>query len=92
MNDQTILMEEKEIKGLTIRSIIWLVGCTASILITIFTVYFNLKIAIGNLELIKNGDDKYNELRYKDLDNKIEVNSILIRHIQDDMDSQKNKK
>jgi hypothetical protein len=92
MNDQTILMEEKEIKGLTIRSIIWLVGCTASILITIFTVYFNLKIAIGNLELIKNGDDKYNELRYKDLDNKIEVNSILIRHIQDDMESQKNKK
>lgn len=75
-------IEAVEIRGLSTRSLIWLLSCTVSIVISVFTVYFNLKTQISTLQTQKEGDAKYNELRLKDIESKVDLNTIRITQLE----------
>lgn len=74
-------IENTIIKGLSLRSLFWLLSCTVTIMLSIFTVYFNLKEQIRELQIQGESQARYNELRIKDVDNKADVNAIEIREI-----------
>lgn len=75
-------IENAEIKGLSLRSLFWMLSCTFTIVFSIFTVYFNLKQQIQALTIQRDNEIQYTNLKLKDQDNKIDVNGIFIRELQ----------
>lgn len=76
-------IERKEIRGLSAKSLFWLISCTVSIVFSIFTMYFNLAAQIDKINLLKDGDNRYNELRLKNMEQKIDINAMAIKDLQD---------
>lgn len=76
-------LEAKEIRGLSIKSIFWLVSCTVTIMLSILTSYFSLKAQIREVQVSKDSDSRYNDLRMKVLEQKVDVLDIQLKEIKE---------
>lgn len=73
-------LEEKELRGLNLKNLIWLLGCTASIIIYMRSQYseqhkelINLSTEINSIKIRKEDEVKYNELRIRTVEARIEA-------------------
>lgn len=69
-------VETKEIRGLSLKALLWLIGSTVSIVTTIILTYAKLesKIEINNLNVV----------------NKLEITDIRIKTVEADLQTTKN--
>lgn len=66
-------IEHKELKGITLRNLIVTIVSTASIVASVMTTYFQLKVDIGNIRLNQETQNRVNDIRLKVLENQVAV-------------------
>jgi len=66
-------IEQRELKGITIKNIIVTIFSTASIVASIMTTYFNLKSDVAELRNKQEITDRVNEIRLKLLESQVAV-------------------
>jgi len=80
---------EKEIKGISAR-ILWQIFAGWTIMIfTLLGVYFSLKAAINNANLIQSRTDAIQDIRLDGIKRDVEINTLKIRDLQQMVDSKK---
>lgn len=60
---ETIPIADQQIKGLRVRDLIVIITCTASIVVTVLTAYFNLQSTVTKNTIFNSGEAKVYELR-----------------------------
>jgi len=73
-------IEHKELKGITVKSIVVTIMSTASIVASVMTTYFNLKTEVTELRDRQETIDRVNELRLKVLESQV---GILQQQVQE---------
>jgi hypothetical protein len=73
-------IEHKELKGITLRNLIVTIVSTASIVASVMTTYFQLKVDIGNIRLNQETQNRVNDIRIKVLENQV---AVLQRQVDD---------
>lgn len=66
-------IEHKELKGITLRNLIVTIVSTASIVASVMTTYFQLKVDISNIRLNQETQNRVNDIRLKVLENQVAV-------------------
>jgi hypothetical protein len=66
-------IEQKELKGITIKNIIVTIVSTASIVASVMTTYFNLKGDMNALRDRQETTDRVNEIRLKVLESQVNI-------------------
>lgn len=66
-------IEHKELKGITLRNLIVTIVSTASIVASVMTTYFQLKVDISNIRLNQETQNRVNDIRLKVLENQVTV-------------------
>ena len=61
-------IEDKEIKGITAKVMVWLIIHTAIIVGTACAFYFTLKSDIEKVVIVNNSDEKYLEERFRSIE------------------------
>lgn len=74
-------IEHKELKGITIKNLIFTVLSTASIVVSVMTSYFQLKGDINEIRTMQDSQSRINELRLKVLENNVAVLQQEVREI-----------
>lgn len=76
-------IEEKELKGVTIKNLYWLLGSIGSIIFTVLITYFSIISRIEKIEILKTETEKYNDLRISILESKINSFDAQFKGISD---------
>jgi hypothetical protein len=66
-------IEHKELKGITLKNLIFTIFSTASIVISVMTTYFQLKNDIYEIKTIQSTESRVNEIRLKVLESNVAV-------------------
>jgi len=66
-------IEHRELKGITVRNLVVTVFSTASIVASVMTTYFQLKVDIQDIRLKQEAQSRVDELRMKVLENQVAV-------------------
>ena len=74
-------IENKELKGVSIKTLWALIVATATIILFVMGSYTALKGEISDLKYQKDGDIKYNDLRMKQLEQRAEINAMNIKEL-----------
>lgn len=73
MQRQMTSLEEKEIRGLSLKNLLYFIGTIVSLV----GVYFTLRGDIRELKKEREGDDRYNELRLKTME--LNISSLQVQ-------------
>lgn len=76
-------IETKELKGVSLKLLVWLIASTVTIVASVTTSYITLSNKIDSLQRDKAADDRYNDLR-------LQTMSVQIQSIQAQVDNIKN--
>jgi len=79
-------IEQKEIRGLSLKSMYWLLGTTAMIIFTVLFTYFSILNKLATMEVQKVENEKYNDLRIRTLDLKVSTIEVQIQKLEDKLD------
>jgi uncharacterized protein YlxW (UPF0749 family) len=74
-------IEEKEIRGLSIKNLIAIVSCTVAIVSSVLTTYFLMKSEIQELKNSKVYDEKILDMRFKLLETKYDLLQAQVNEI-----------
>ncbi len=64
-------IETKEIRGLSLKGLFWLIGATVTILMSVLTTYFSVISRLDAMQLQKVADDKYNAYKLLLIENEL---------------------
>jgi hypothetical protein len=92
MNETNVSIENREIRGVTPRTIYITVVSTASIIISIVTFYFALKADIQTSRDEQNTTNRVNEIRLKLLEERQSTVELAIKDLQDKLNNKADKK
>lgn len=74
-------MEQKEIRGLNIKSLYWIAASAAVICSTVLGTYFSLLGRLAAIEIQKVEQSKYDDLRIRTLDLKVQALEIEVKDL-----------
>ena len=66
-------IEHRELKGITLKNLVVTVISTASIVASVMTTYFQLKVDIREVKITQEAQTRINKIRLKVLENEIAV-------------------
>lgn len=75
-------IEHKELKGITVKNMLVTITCTASIVASVMTTYFNLKSDITTINDRQETTERVNDIRIKILEGNVAVMQEQIQQIQ----------
>lgn len=81
--DETLPIESKELRGISLKTLYALITATALIILTVYGSYSALKSEIQDIKTQKEGDSKYNDLRMRVLEQKVDMNTMSIKNIEE---------
>ena len=81
MEDMTAI-ETKELKGVNLKNIVAIIIATVGICTTTIVSYSKLESKIDKLELQKQGDERYNELRLRTIEINLSSMELRIKEIE----------
>lgn len=79
------LIENKEIRGLSFRTLLAMLISTVTIVISIASFYFLLKGDISTINLNKEKDDKYNNLRMGIMETQVKELQTRVDNLREDV-------
>lgn len=79
-------LEQKEIRGLNLRSLYWLLASSAGIIFTVLFTYFSIVQRLSTMEIKSLEQDKYDELRLRTIDLKVSAMEVQIKELNDKYD------
>lgn len=74
-------IENYEIKGISAKTLVFIITCTGSLMLAILGTFYSLKGEIRDIQTSKDSDTRYNDLRMKVLEQKVELNTITLREV-----------
>lgn len=74
-------IEEKEIRGLSVKNLIAIVSCTVAIVSSVLTTYFLMKSEIQELKNSKVYDEKILDMRFKLLETKYDLLQAQVNEV-----------
>lgn len=74
-------IESKELRGISIRTMLTVIICTGSIMLTVLGTYFNLKADVTDVRVTKDSDAKLNDLKMRIMDQRIDAMGIQLKDI-----------
>lgn len=66
-------IEHKELKGITIKNLMFTIFSTASIVVSVMTTYFQLKNDIHDVKTLQDSQSRINEIRLKVLEGDVAI-------------------
>ncbi|MEO5892268.1 MAG: hypothetical protein ABIQ31_18620, partial [Ferruginibacter sp.] len=60
-----IPLEKKELRGISLATVITIIIATGSIILSVENVYYNLKSELKEMQMSKDGDTKLNDLKLR---------------------------
>lgn len=79
--EKAVPIEEKQLKGIILKTIYAIIIGTASIVFTVFGTYSSLSGQITKMQFQKDSDARYNDLRMKTLEQKVDALQIMIENM-----------
>jgi len=76
-------VEKKEIRGLSIKTIWWLVATTAVVVFTILGTYFSILERLTKIEISNTANERYNDLKTQTLDVRMSALELEVRELKD---------
>lgn len=73
---ESLPIENREIRGITFKSMIAVSMCYGSIILSIYGTYNSLKSEIKDVRVSKDADSRINELKWKALEQKVDYQKI----------------
>ena len=92
MTETNVSIENKEIRGITPKTVYLTIVSTASIILSIATIYFALKADIQRISDDTNTTNRINEIRIKLLEERISTQELEIKQINDRLENKVDKK
>lgn len=74
-------IETKELRGVSLRTLYAIIVATATIVLTVFGSYSSLKGQIKEMQSQKDSDSRYNDLRMKILEQRLDANDIQLKEL-----------
>ncbi len=74
-------IENKEIRGLSVRNMLTIIGCTIGSTLTTLTTYYNLKSDITDVRVSKDSDARLNDLKMRVMDQRIDAVDIQLKDL-----------
>lgn len=71
-------VEEKEIRGFSFKTVITIIGSTATIIISVMATYYGIREQIGKISTAMQVEQKMNEARMKGLEMRMDALQIQI--------------
>lgn len=75
-------IEKKEIRGLNLKTLYWIVASSAAMIFTVLFTYFSILGRLNAIEIQKTENDKYNDLRIRTLDLKVSALEVQLDKIE----------
>jgi hypothetical protein len=88
---ETPAIETQELRGISMKTLWALIVATAITVLTVMGSYTALKGEISDLKMQKDGDARYNDLRMKVLEQKVDMNTISLKDIYNRIEDTKTK-
>lgn len=82
-------IENKEIRGLSIRNMLTIIACTIGSTLTTLTTYYNLKSDITDVRVSKDSDARLNDLKMRVMDQRIDAMEIQIKDLSNKFDAKR---
>jgi peptidoglycan hydrolase CwlO-like protein len=82
-------IESKELRGISIKALAWLLGSTITIVISVMTSYFTLSSKIDTLQRDKAADERYNDLKLQTMQVQIQGIEARIENMSNEIKSNK---
>jgi hypothetical protein len=77
--------ETKEIRGISLKGLIALIGCTITICTTTVVSYSNLKSDIRTIQVEKGADEKINDQRIKIVETEVDAIRVNIESLRNEV-------
>jgi TolA-binding protein len=74
-------IESKEIRGISLKGLFWLLGCTASIIVSSLTSYNRLNSKIDELKIQKGADDRVYQQQIRVMETQISALQVTIESL-----------
>lgn len=84
-------IENRELRGVSIRTLIIVISCTISIMATVMGTYAALSGSIKQIEFQVGKDSGLNDLKMRNLEQKIDMNSLRIKEINEKIEARSQK-
>lgn len=82
-------LETKELRGVSVKLLAWLVGSTATIVVSVMTSYFTLSSKIDTLQRDKAADERFNDLKIQTIQTQVQGIQVQIENLRNEMNSNK---
>ncbi len=85
-------IENREIRGITVKTAFIIISCTLSIMLTVYGSYSSLRSEIVELRFSKDSDAKLNDLKMRQMDQRIDMINIQLKDLNKRIDDEHLKK
>lgn len=75
-------IEQKEIRGLSVKTLLTIIVCTVTMVSTTLGTYFSIQSSIREIRLEKQGDDKYLDLRLRTIEIRQSALELQLKELQ----------
>ncbi|HTD97930.1 MAG TPA: hypothetical protein VK668_01520 [Mucilaginibacter sp.] len=77
-------IEHRELKGITLKNLVVTIISTASIVASVMTTYFQLKVDIREVKITQEAQNRVNEIRLKVLEGQVAVLQQQVEEIKEE--------
>lgn len=82
-------IEQKIIQGISAKTLVTIIICTGSIMLTVLGTYYGLKADITDVRASKDSESKLNDLKMRVMDQRLDATEISLKDLIKRMDENK---
>lgn len=82
-------IEERELKGFSAKTLVTVIACTGSIMLTVLATYYGLKADITEIRASNDSEVRLNELKMRVMDQRLDATEYQLKDLIKRMDERK---